>query len=76
MELSGCNPVSVGVLRNGKEEFLTLSDAGKENTNETELYRMKALILILDTFNISQEAYRELSAIIQSMLEVVTLYSI
>ncbi|XP_033730336.1 uncharacterized protein LOC117319683 isoform X1 [Pecten maximus] len=70
LELNGCKPVSVTVLRNGREEVIKLFQADEddiENVDETKLDSINALLYILDTFNVSQEAYHELSSLFKSM---------
>ncbi|XP_060081616.1 uncharacterized protein LOC132560929 [Ylistrum balloti] len=59
-------PVSVTVVRNGKEEVLRLYETGENKENQSleaseTLDDLNALIYILDTFNISKDAYHELS---------------
>ncbi|XP_069113729.1 uncharacterized protein [Argopecten irradians] len=70
LQLNGCKPVSVTVLRNGKEEVIKLFQADEddmENVDETKLDSINALLYILDTFNVSREAYHELSSLFKSM---------
>lgn len=69
MEQNGCRPVAVTIIRNGKQEVLDLIDY-KENSNrvqESEIDDLKCLIYILDTFNVSNKAYHELSMLYKSL---------
>ncbi|XP_060083702.1 uncharacterized protein LOC132562943 [Ylistrum balloti] len=70
LELHGCKPISVTVVRNGEEAVFDLLQADEDNTENvdvTELDRINTLLYILDTFHVSQEAYRELSSLFKTM---------
>lgn len=70
----GVKPVAVIVNRHGKEEIFNLfeKEEANEENDENELSKsdideVNTLLYILDSFNISREAYHEMSTIYKTL---------
>ncbi|XP_021352099.1 uncharacterized protein LOC110466641 isoform X1 [Mizuhopecten yessoensis] len=62
LDKENIKPLSVSVEReNGKKEVLVLRESKEKQDMEENSDELSALLYILDTFNISREAYAELS---------------
>jgi len=70
LETDGCVPISVIVNRGGKQEIIQLYEKADENVGALsgdDLDELNTLLYIIDTFNISQSAYRELSMLFKTL---------